>query len=61
MLREVRLKQYLNHSQIQMVFSSTMEHRSAKDLSLETSQTIPDPFSSGPEMNLNKWTKEQEN
>ena len=22
---------------------------------------IPDPFSSGPEMNLNKWTKEQEN
>ena len=22
---------------------------------------IRDPFSSGPEMNLNKWTKEQEN
>ena len=28
---------------------------------LYPSLDIADPFSSGPEMNLNKWTKEQEN
>ena len=28
---------------------------------LYSSLDIRDPFSSGPEMNLNKWTKEQEN
>ena len=55
------IKQVEMKDKIQKNNSGELENYSRRNSLAETSSDIRDPFSSGLEMNLNKWIKEQEN
>ena len=66
-IKQVEMKKELRKNIFGELESYSRQNYVAETLSKEyilglyPSLDIQDPFLSGPEMNLNKWTKEQEN
>ena len=60
-MKDMIRKEYIRRTRKQLETKLSSRNLIKGILGLYPSLDIRDPFSSGPEMNLNKWIKEQEN